>query len=71
MSAISDSTTTEYDWFRSSYSNGDNNCVECANVPGIVPVRDSKRPEGPALIFSAAPWGAFVASVKADATPSV
>ncbi|MEU8509432.1 DUF397 domain-containing protein [Streptomyces brevispora] len=54
-------------WRKSSYSNGDGGeCVETAdNLPGIVPVRDSKAaPEGPALAFSAAHWAPFVAAVR-------
>jgi hypothetical protein len=54
-------------WRKSSYSGGDNgSCVEVADgVPGAVPVRDSKDPQGPALVFPAAAWAAFVADVKA------
>ncbi|MFD8592677.1 DUF397 domain-containing protein [Streptomyces sp. NPDC059637] len=33
-------------------------------LPGVVPVRDSKDPQGPALRFSAEAWSAFVAEVK-------
>ncbi|WP_167543259.1 DUF397 domain-containing protein [Streptomyces violaceusniger] len=29
-------------------------------IPGVVPVRDSKRPDGPALVFPADSWGSFV-----------
>ena len=56
-------------WRKSSYSNGSGGeCVEVAdNLPGIVPVRDSKDPQGPALVFSAAGWSAFVAAAKGDA----
>ncbi|MFK0291708.1 DUF397 domain-containing protein [Streptomyces sp. NPDC090442] len=56
-------------WRKSSYSNGTGgNCVEVADgLPGIVPVRDSKDPQGPALVFSAAGWASFVAAVKGDA----
>ncbi|WP_078594144.1 DUF397 domain-containing protein [Streptomyces sp. NRRL S-920] len=57
----------EYDlsaarWRKSSYSGGDSGeCVEVADgVPGVVPVRDSKAPEGPALIIGAPAWQAFV-----------
>ncbi|MFF2079244.1 DUF397 domain-containing protein [Kitasatospora sp. NPDC058162] len=32
--------------------------------PGLVPVRDSKDPHGPALVFSATAWAAFVAAVR-------
>ena len=31
----------------------------------VVPVRDSKAPQGPALCFEAASWGAFIAELKA------
>ncbi|MDQ8704830.1 DUF397 domain-containing protein [Streptomyces sp. LHD-70] len=55
-------------WRKSSYSDGgDNNCIEVADgYPGVVPVRDSKRPEGPALVFPAGAWSAFVGAVRAD-----
>ncbi|MET8688032.1 DUF397 domain-containing protein [Streptomyces sp. NPDC004732] len=51
-------------WRKSSYSSGDDsdNCVEVADgVPGVVPVRDSKVPQGPALVIGATAWSAFVA----------
>ncbi|MEV6250313.1 DUF397 domain-containing protein [Streptomyces sp. NPDC051742] len=52
-------------WRKSSYSDGDGgNCVEVLDdVPGVVPVRDSKNPTGPALIVPAAAWSAFVAGI--------
>ncbi|MFG1654870.1 DUF397 domain-containing protein [Micromonospora sp. NPDC049275] len=47
---------------RSGSSGGD--CVEVAdNLSGIVGVRDSKDPDGPALVFGPASWRAFVAEV--------
>ncbi|MCZ1008875.1 DUF397 domain-containing protein [Streptomyces lydicus] len=57
------------EWRKSSYSNGgDANCVEvCGGFPGVVPVRDSKDPTGGALLFPAAAWSAFIATVKGDA----
>ena len=53
-------------WFKSSYSNeSGGNCVEVAdNVPGVVPVRDSKVPDGPALLLTASAWAPVVASLK-------
>lgn len=54
-------------WRKSSYSNGDGgSCVEvCDDLPGVVPVRDSKLPgTGPVLVFAAAPWMSFVRSVR-------
>jgi len=39
--------------------------VEVADgVPGVVPVRDSKAPGGPALAFAAASWTAFIGELK-------
>ncbi|GAA3127383.1 DUF397 domain-containing protein [Streptomyces rectiviolaceus] len=53
-------------WRKSSYSNGgDANCVEVADgFLGVVPVRDSKTPEGPALVVPDHGWGAFVDWIK-------
>ncbi|MFH9941262.1 DUF397 domain-containing protein [Streptomyces murinus] len=53
-------------WRKSSYSaasSGD--CVEVAdNVPGVIPVRDSKVPDGPALLLTATAWAPFIGSLK-------
>ena len=52
-------------WRKSSYSgNGGATCVEVADLPGIVAVRDSKDPDGPKLAFTADEWAAFTAGVK-------
>ncbi|WP_405003553.1 DUF397 domain-containing protein [Kitasatospora purpeofusca] len=57
---------TPVSWRKSSYSDNGGECVEVApDVPGLVPVRDSKDPEGPALVFPATAWSAFVAAVQA------
>ncbi|MDK1347484.1 DUF397 domain-containing protein [Streptomyces sp. 378] len=52
-------------WRKSSYSDGGaNNCLEVAdNCPGTVPVRDSKRPDGPILVFGVSPWASFLTYV--------
>lgn len=57
---------TRADWRKASYS-GDNGgaCVEVArNLPGVVAVRDSKDPAGPALVFTRNDWAAFTAAIK-------
>jgi hypothetical protein len=52
-------------WRKSSYSGGAGNCVEVADgVRGVVGVRDSKDPAGPALVLSPGSWRAFTAAVK-------
>lgn len=59
-------------WRKSSYSDNGGNCVELGEgIPGVAPVRDSKDPSGPALVFPAAAFAAFVSAVKAGEFPTV
>ncbi|MFE5585339.1 DUF397 domain-containing protein [Kitasatospora sp. NPDC056531] len=59
-------------WRKSSYSGNDGgNCIEVApGFPGLVPVRDSKDPHGPALVFPASAWEAFVTAVREGDFPA-
>ncbi|MQY17457.1 DUF397 domain-containing protein [Nocardia macrotermitis] len=51
-------------WFKSSRSNAGKDCVEAVFLDrGLVGVRDSKNPTGPALIFTPSEWDAFTAGV--------
>ncbi|MFJ7076017.1 DUF397 domain-containing protein [Streptomyces sp. NPDC098781] len=52
-------------WRKSSYSNDEGgDCVEVADLlPGVIPVRDSKNPEGPALVFPTRAWALFLKSL--------
>ncbi|MEV0280446.1 DUF397 domain-containing protein [Streptomyces sp. NPDC050610] len=56
-------STLPVTWRASTYSSTNGgDCIEVGDgVPGVVPVRDSKAPNGPALIISPAAWSAFVA----------
>ncbi|MFE5940538.1 DUF397 domain-containing protein [Streptomyces sp. NPDC056470] len=60
-------------WFKSSHSSdGTGNCLEAANLPATVAVRDSKDKLGPALVFTRGSWSAFVMGLTGDSlTPSV
>ncbi|WP_328742579.1 DUF397 domain-containing protein [Streptomyces caniferus] len=69
---VSDDLLATATWRKSTYSNSDGGqCLEVAdNLPALVPVRDSKAPQGPALLFEAPAWSSFVAAVKTGALPS-
>ena len=52
-------------WQKSGRSNPSGNCVECAALPdGSVAVRNSRDPEGPALIYTQAEIDAFILGVR-------
>ncbi|MFH9249239.1 DUF397 domain-containing protein [Streptomyces lydicus] len=57
-------------WRKSSYSGNDGgSCLEVLDShPVGVPVRDSKVPHGPAVVFPAVAWRAFIGAVKDTAT---
>ena len=52
-------------WQKSGRSGPNGNCVECAALPdGGVAVRNSRDPQGPALIYTRAEIEAFVLGVR-------
>ncbi|MBO8186619.1 DUF397 domain-containing protein [Streptomyces spirodelae] len=53
-------------WRKSTYSeNSVGGCIEVSDdYPGGVPVRDSKTPHGPAIIFDTTAWASFVTATK-------
>jgi Domain of unknown function (DUF397) len=58
---------TGAEWRKSSRSGGNGGqCVEvAANLPGIVAVRDSKHPDGPALVLTPDAFAAFTDAIRA------
>lgn len=57
-------------WRKSSRSNNGGQCVEVADNDGllvgqgVVGLRDSKDPQGPAMAFAPTAWAAFVSGLK-------
>jgi len=52
-------------WRKASASNYNGGCVEVAgNLPGVVAIRDSKRPAGGAHVVSRAAFASFLADAK-------
>jgi hypothetical protein len=52
-------------WVKSGRSNPSGNCVEVAALPdGSVAVRNSRHPDGPALVYTRAEITAFVEGAK-------
>lgn len=52
-------------WIKSARSNQSGNCVEVAQLPdGSVAIRNSRFPDGPALVYTRAEMAAFVGGAK-------
>lgn len=52
-------------WFTSSRSQAGQECVEVAHLnENAVGVRDSKNPDGGALVFTPAEWDAFLSTAR-------
>lgn len=67
---VSDASTFT-GWFKSSYSGGSQGeCLEVARGHADIPVRDSKDPHGPALVFERPAWSTFVSAVKRGEFPA-
>ncbi|MEE1830113.1 DUF397 domain-containing protein [Streptomyces sp. SP17KL33] len=56
-------------WIKSSYSQGNGgDCVEVAPAThaALVPVRDSKNPDGPVLVINRPAWLSFIDAVRSE-----
>lgn len=52
-------------WVKSSLSFANGNCVEVGDLPGgRIGMRNSRRPDGTVLSFSAEEWKAFIGGVR-------
>ena len=51
-------------WRKSSHSGNAGECVEVADLPDVVAVRDSKNPDSPALVFGPDEWTAFIGQLR-------
>ncbi len=54
-------------WRKSARSSANGACVEIAELPDAVAVRDSKNPDGPILWFGTATWREFIMVVRTGA----
>lgn len=62
---ISSEALTGAQWRKSRYSGAMGNCVEVAPLAGgDIAMRNSRDPQGPALVYTRAEIEAFVAGVK-------
>ncbi|MDQ0936006.1 DUF397 domain-containing protein [Streptomyces turgidiscabies] len=66
MTIITDASAAGFTWTKASYSGNQGDCLEVAHgaLPAALPVRDSERPAGPAVVFGGTTWGTFVDAVK-------
>lgn len=52
-------------WLKSRRSNPSGNCIELAELPGgEIAVRNSRDPDGPALVYTSAEIAAFILGVR-------
>ncbi|GAA1602740.1 DUF397 domain-containing protein [Actinoplanes couchii] len=58
---MQDTTLT---WRKSSRSGAAGHCVEIAEAPASVLVRDSKDATGPVLTFGSTGWAGFIAGIR-------
>ncbi|WP_326810820.1 DUF397 domain-containing protein [Streptomyces scopuliridis] len=66
-SCIESASAPGLKWVKSSYSGNNGNCVEMAALPdNCSALRDSKKPNCPALVFGCGQWSVFVRSLTVE-----
>jgi Domain of unknown function (DUF397) len=55
---------TRAQWKKPSYSGNSGNCVEVAQLGGVVAIRDSKDETGATLVVTPDEWRAMISSLK-------
>ncbi|MGW0652067.1 DUF397 domain-containing protein [Streptomyces umbrinus] len=64
--------STDLNWFKSSHSGGEGECLEIAiaqTAPATIHIRDSKTPTAPTLTVTPTTWSAFLPVARAFALP--
>jgi hypothetical protein len=51
-------------WRKTSYSNGNAECVEVGHASGAIAVRDTKNRDGVLIAIPVAAWQTFIGSLK-------
>ncbi|MFI1183107.1 DUF397 domain-containing protein [Streptomyces sp. NPDC020799] len=52
-------------WRKSSYSGHQGDCIQVVDgIADLIPLRDSKAPDGPTLLVPTDAWGDFIRNVK-------
>jgi uncharacterized protein DUF397 len=57
-------SNTALKWYKSTRSGAAGHCVEVAETPATIFVRDSKNSAGPVLRFDAMTWSGFLDGVR-------
>ncbi|MBA0053017.1 DUF397 domain-containing protein [Streptomyces sp. AJS327] len=71
MSHVVDASALSVNWWKSSRSDSAAQCVECGIVDAgaqLVAVRDSKQPNGPALLLSYHTMSSFIVALNSGGT---
>ncbi|MFF3322413.1 DUF397 domain-containing protein [Streptomyces sp. NPDC002889] len=65
LNGVQASALSAVTWIKSSHSNATGNCVEMAVLPGgHIAVRNSRDPQGPALVYTRDEMAAFMEGAR-------